>query len=170
MNCKNKSVPFFLLLLTLPLAFFTASTPADTVCARVKIDIQQELTLERQGFDAMMKITNGLDTTTLDNIDISVTFADEAGVPVRATSDSNDTTAAFYIRVDRMSGVVNNNVSGNGQVAAASTAEIHWLIVPAPGSGGTAPAGRLYYVGATLRYSAGGKAEQVTVTPDFIYT
>jgi hypothetical protein len=79
MNCKNKSVPFFLLLLTLPLAFFAASTPAaDTVCARVKIEIQQELTLERQGFDAMMKITNGLDTTTLDNIDISVTFAESA--------------------------------------------------------------------------------------------
>ena len=30
----------------------------DAVCARVKIEIKQELTLERQGFDAEMKINN----------------------------------------------------------------------------------------------------------------
>ena len=34
-----------------------ASYAADTECAKVKIEIQQELTMERQGFDAMMKIT-----------------------------------------------------------------------------------------------------------------
>ena len=34
----------------------------DTVCARVKIEIKQKLTLERQAFDAEMKINNTTDT------------------------------------------------------------------------------------------------------------
>lgn len=35
---------------------FAAPAPAaEPVCAQVKIEIQQELTLERQAFDAMMK-------------------------------------------------------------------------------------------------------------------
>lgn len=158
---------FSILIGGLALLLPAASHTADTVCAQVKIEIKQELTLERQGFDAMMRITNGLDTTSLDNVDITVSFADEAGNVIKATSDPNDTTASFFIRIDTMDGV--NNVTGTGTVAPASTAEIHWLIIPAPGAGGTVPTGKLYYVGATLKYSVGGKAEQVTVTPDFIY-
>jgi len=158
---------FLFLFSGVALLFPTVSQTADTVCARVKIEIKQELTLERQAFDAMMRITNGLDTTSLNNVDISVTFADEAGNSVRATSDPNDTTASFFIRVDTMTGI--SNVTGSGTVAPASAAEIHWLIIPAPGSGGTVPSGKLYYVGATLKYTVGGNPEQVTVTPDFIY-
>ena len=45
---------------------------ADAVCAQVKIEIQQELTLERQAFDAMMRINNGLDTLPIENVDITV--------------------------------------------------------------------------------------------------
>lgn len=140
---------------------------ADPVCARVKIEIKQELTLERQAFDATMKINNGLDTTSLDNVSVNVTFKDEAGNAVKATSDPNDLSAAFYIRIDSMSGI--SDVAGNGKVAPATTAEIHWLIIPAPGSGGSIPSGKLYLVGATLNYKIGGDAQTVTVAPDSIY-
>jgi hypothetical protein len=157
----------FALLLGAFILHLPVTLSAETICARVKIEIKQELTLERQGFDAMMKITNGIDTNPIENVNVSVSFADEAGNSVRATSDSNDATAAFYIRVDTMTGI--GNVTGTGIVAPASVAEIHWLIVPAPGSGGTVPTGKMYYVGATLSYSVAGKAEQVVVTPDFIY-
>ncbi|WP_185234227.1 hypothetical protein [Teredinibacter franksiae] len=40
----------------------------ESVCAIVKIEIQQELTLERQAFDAQMKINNALDDMPLDNV------------------------------------------------------------------------------------------------------
>ncbi len=161
------AVPRGLLVAIVCTLFVPVAHAADPVCARVKIEIQQELTIERQGFDAMMKITNGLDTTTLENVDITVNFKDEPGNSVRATSDPNDTTASFFIRVDTMDGI--SNVSGLGTVAPSSIAEIHWLIIPAPGAGGTVPTGKLYFVGATLKYTVGGKAEQVDVTPDFIY-
>ncbi|HKQ29894.1 MAG TPA: Ig-like domain-containing protein, partial [Burkholderiales bacterium] len=149
-------------------AFITSSAPAaDTVCARVKIEIKQELTLERQAFDASMKITNGLETSPLENVDITVSFKDEAGNVILATSDPNSTAASFFIRIDTMQGI--SNVSGQGTVAPASTAEVHWLIIPSPGAGGAVPSGKLYFVGAKLDYTVGGKAESVQVTPDFIY-
>src|SRR4051812_11527853 len=81
-----------------------------SVCAQVKMEIKQELTFERQAFDAMMKITNGLDTTSLENVDINVNFKDEAGNSVVASSDPNNTTAKFFIRLDQMLGI--DNVSG----------------------------------------------------------
>src|ERR1043166_3860908 len=79
-------VSLLLLASTAPIA-----RAADSLCATVKIEIDQELTLERQAFDARMKITNGLDTIALQNIDVQVQFTDDAGTPVLATSDPNDT-------------------------------------------------------------------------------
>jgi L-fucose isomerase-like protein len=157
----------FSILLALLTLLPTASYAVDTLCAKVKIEITQELTMERQGFDAMMKINNGLTTTSLQNVNVNVIFKDEAGNAIRATSDPNDTTAAFFIRIDTMTGI--DNVTGTGVVAPATTAEIHWLIIPAPGSGGVVPSGKLYYIGATLDYSIDGKAEKIEVTPDFVY-
>jgi hypothetical protein len=140
---------------------------ADTICAKVKIEIVQKLTMERQAFDATMKITNGLTTNSLDNVNISVNFADEAGNSVKATSDPTDTTASFFIRIDTMTGI--NDVNGNGSIAASTAAEIHWLIIPAPGAGGTVPSGKLYYIGADLSYNIAGQAESLKVSPDFVY-
>ncbi|MSS75397.1 MAG: hypothetical protein EXR90_00435 [Methyloglobulus sp.] len=44
-----------LCLLLLVVFMPTVSQAVETVCARVKIEIKQELTLERQAFDAQMK-------------------------------------------------------------------------------------------------------------------
>ncbi len=139
----------------------------DPVCATVKIEIKQELTLERQAFDAHMRINNGLSHLSLENVGVVVTFEDEAGNNVEASSDPNSTTAAFFIRVDTMDNI--NDVSGAGVVAPDTSADIHWLIVPAPGSANENPQGTLYYVGASLSYTMGGEEHVTEVTPDYIY-
>ena len=51
----------------------------ETVCARVKIEIKQELTLERQAFDAEMKINNTTDTGVIENVSVVVKVTDENG-------------------------------------------------------------------------------------------
>ena len=130
------------------------SFAAESVCAVVKIEIQQELTLERQAFDAMMKINNNLTGVTLENVGVDVLFKDEAGNSVLASSDPNNTTAKFFIRIDSMKNI--QAVDGSGTVAPQTTAEVHWLIIPAPGAGGDVPTGKLYSVGATLNYLQGG--------------
>jgi hypothetical protein len=139
----------------------------DSVCARVKIEIQQELALERQGFDAHMRITNGLSNISLQNVTISVVFLNEQRQTVIASSDPNHTSALFFIRLSSLENIA--DVSGLGSVSAASTADIHWLIIPAPGASGGLPQGTLYYVGATLSYTVGGEEHVTEVTPDYIH-
>ncbi|UCD81625.1 MAG: hypothetical protein JSW26_09445, partial [Desulfobacterales bacterium] len=139
----------------------------DTVCARVKIEIKQELTLERQAFDAHMRINNGLANITLENVKVLVSFADEEGNSVLASSDPGNTDALFFIRLDSMENI--SDVAGSGTVAPATTADIHWLIIPAPGSSNGLAKGTLYYVGARLTYRIGGEEKVTEVTPDYIF-
>ncbi|MCG8314082.1 MAG: dockerin type I domain-containing protein [Pseudomonadales bacterium] len=139
----------------------------ESICARVKIEIKQELTLERQAFDANMVINNGLDGVTLEDVNIDVLFTDENGISVLASSNPDNTEASFFIRIDSMDGI--NDVDGGGTVAPLSSADIHWLIIPAPGTGGSLPSGKLYYVGASLSYSINGEVTEMEVSPDYIY-
>ena len=139
----------------------------DSICARVKIEIRQELTLERQAFDAHMRITNGLTHVSLEDVDIDVSFADEDGNPVLATTDPNNTTALFFIRLDSMGGI--DDIDGAGVVAADSVADINWLIIPAQGASNGLEQGTLYYVGAKLTYTIGGEEYVTEVSPDYIF-
>jgi hypothetical protein len=158
---------FFIFLAGLMLAGPAFSLAADTVCARVKIEIKQELTLERQAFDAHMRITNGLSGITLDNVGVTVSFADADGNIVPASSDPDNTDALFFIRLDSMENI--SDVSGTGTVEPTSTADIHWLIIPAPGASDGLEKGKLYYVGAKLTYTLGGDQKITEVTPDYIF-
>lgn len=138
----------------------------ETVCARVKIEIKQELTLERQAFDAEMKISNQLDGAALTDVGVVVKVTDELGVPVAVTDDPNNLNAKFFIRVSNRENIA--NVDGTGVVAASSTATINWLLIPAPGSAGTSPLGKKYLVGATLKYKFGAEVHTLDVSPDVI--
>ncbi len=143
----------------------------ETVCAVVKIEIRQELTLERQAFDARMEITNGLDTADLTNVDINVNFYDENDNVVVATSDANnlDPNVKFFIRIDQVGGLDSGDIDqATGVIKGGEVAEIHWLIIPAPGAGGVSSFGTLYSIGATLSYTVAGKDEVIEVSPDYI--
>jgi hypothetical protein len=154
--------------LCMAIAFFPEVSAAgeDSVCARVKIEIKQELTLERQAFDAHMVINNGLDKISLENVKVVVNFADADGKSVRATSDPDDLTALFFIRINSIDKI--NAVDGSGTVSPSTSADIHWLIIPAPGAAKSAAEGTLYYIGATLSYTIGGDEHVTEVAPDYI--
>ena len=139
----------------------------DALCARVKIQINQELTLERQAFEAHMKITNGFSNIAVENVTVYVNFSDEDGNSVLASSDPDNTDALFFIRLDSMDGI--ENVDGGGEVAPSSSADITWLIIPATDSSNGVPQGTLYYVGATLTYTMAGQEQTTEVMPDYIY-
>jgi len=136
-------------------------------CATVKLEISQEVTLERQAFDAHMRIKNDLEGLSLTNVNVDVVFTDAEGNSVTATSDPDNTNALFYITVDSMAGI--SDVSGSGAISASSVADIHWLIIPAISAGGTIPEGILYYVGAKLSYNLGETVYVTDVMPDYIY-
>ncbi|MHC9510382.1 Ig-like domain-containing protein [Kangiella sp. M94] len=139
----------------------------DSVCAVVKIEILQELTLERQGFEAELKISNVLDDKSIDNIDVDVWFKDENQEDVLASSDPNNTDAKFFIRVQSMDNIL--DVNGSGYIQAGDEAVIRWLIIPSPGASNGREQGTLYFVGADFNYTLDGEADTIKVAPDNIY-
>lgn len=149
------------------LLLLTAVVPAqETVCARVKIEIVQELTLERQAFDAEMRINNALDNASLSEVEVTVKVTEENGTAVPVSGDPNDTSARFFLRLTNTQHI--ENVSGGGVVAPASTAVVNWLLIPAPGAGGNTATGKRYLVGATLRYKFGSETHTLEINPDAI--
>lgn len=138
----------------------------ETVCATVKIEIKQELTLERQAFDAEMRINNTIDTLAIENVGVEIKVTDEAGVPVMISSDPNDLNAKFFVRISSKENI--SAVDGTGTVNPKTTSVINWLLIPAPGAAGNNPLGKKYLVGATLRYKFGGEETVLDVTPDVI--
>ena len=101
--------------LLLPIQGGLKAAEDSPVCAKVKIEIKQELTLERQAFDAHMRINNGLTHVTLEDVSVNVSFTDEQGNVVAADSDPNNIDALFFIRLDSIENV--DNVEGAGTVA-----------------------------------------------------
>jgi hypothetical protein len=145
----------------------SAADAARALCAEVKIEIRQELTLERQAFDAHLRINNGLPGVTISDVGVEVTFADGNGNSVRASSNPDDTNALFFISLDRLSNI--SAVNGTGSVAPQTTADINWLIIPAPGAGGAGASGTKYLVGAKLTCTMGGVVQVMDITPDYIF-
>src|SRR5690606_34180113 len=148
------------------MAPFAAHAQKEALCAEVKIEILQELTLERQGFEALMRITNSLDSFTLENVTVSVNFADEFGNPVVATSNTEASDAAFFIRIDDTRNITDMQLGANGlveqgRIAPQQVGELRWLIIPTANAANQRRDGKLYFVGAQLSYSYGGKEERV---------
>lgn len=112
----------------------------DTVCARVKIEIKQKLTLERQAFD-----NNTTDTGVIEDISVVVKVTDENGTPVEVSDDPNNHTAKFFIRLTSKDKI--EAVDGTGTVNPQTTATIDWLLIPAPGAAGNNPLGKKFLLG-----------------------
>jgi len=156
----------FLILFFSLLGFATSAWTQETVCARVKIEIKQQVTLERQGFDAEMNIINTLDVGSLENIDISIKVSDELGNSVPITTDPNDTNAKFFLGLPSKQNI--SDISGNGSVGPKTTATIGWLLIPAPGAAGDTPLGKRYFIGASLKYKFGGDSQIMDVSPALV--
>ena len=160
MDAKNRTyrIQFFIMMaLVISLLAAPRSSFAIGACSQVKIEILQELTLERIAFDAKMVITNNVPDKDLTNVRVDVSIKD---------SEGNDKNAIFFTRVSSVQNI--SAPDGMGTVKAATAAEIHWLIIPSPGAGGTVSTGQTYWVGATLTYTVAGQQEVVTVNPDKI--
>jgi len=150
---------FVLAFILYPLSFSSAFAQA-SICASVRIEILQQLTLERQAFEARMTINNGL-AVPLEGLGVDLSFADKNNTPVAYSSDPTASGPLFFVRYETGSGLP-------ASIAAGATNTVLWLIVPTPGAAGQDPQGTPYYVGATLRYTASGVTNAITVTPDTI--
>lgn len=145
-----------------------------SVCARVKIEIEQEVTLERQAFEARLVINNS-EEVTMTNIDIDLRFFDAKGNELTvssATGGYNVTDPAepdplkagrFFFRFADGSGMPPGN-----SVTGPSSFPINWLIIPSKLAGGQDPYGTIFYVGAKITYNVGATQETVDIAEDAI--
>ena len=143
MNLKRISYISKAIFATLLLINSLNINAAETVCAEVKIQIKQELTLERQAFDASLKINNDLEGISLEDVNIVVEFEDSEGNPIQASSDPNDLNSKFFINLTSNEGLSSLN---GGAIAPQTSAEINWLIIPTKGASNGNVDGEIYFV------------------------
>ena len=82
----------------------------------------RELTLERQAFEATMRINNSLDSFELSNIGVDLVFREEDEKPVIVSSDASASTADFYVRLDDTTGINGLSDLGRGRINNGSIA------------------------------------------------
>ena len=115
----------------------------------VKLSLDQTATLERQAFDATLKVTNGYPTSALNNLRVDVLVKDENGV---------DVSSKNFIIATGLQGIA--DVDGNGSLASGSSLTATWQIIPGSGLGGTDPEGKTYYASALVSYYVNGQLVQ----------
>ncbi len=146
MQIRSQLTGFLLLLgatlCALPVA---AQQQFQGVCAGVKIVIEQQLTLERIGFDARLEISNNDGTDPVTDFSAALTFQN----PLFSTNGAvDDASSLFFVQSPTFENV--NSVGGDGVIAPTTTAVIHWFIIPKPSAGGITPDGIRYLVGCRL--------------------
>ncbi|MDP2339922.1 MAG: hypothetical protein Q8O67_03105 [Deltaproteobacteria bacterium] len=116
-----------------------------TVCVRVKLEIPQRLTFERDAFEATLRLTNRLDDAPLEELDVDVVVR-----PISAGAPAD----AIFVAPPALTGVA-NSVDGDGVIGTAAQGAIQYLLIPTAGAGGTSPGGLQYAVKALIRYKVG---------------
>lgn len=129
------------------------------ICARVVIRIEQEMTLEREGFEARLTLDNGL-PSDMEEFSVVLNFTDADGKKVEASTTGSG-SGLFYYRVQTGYTLPKIVPSGGSQ-------KIAFLIVPAPGAAGESAEGAKYFVGATVKYKMAGTEQAIEVDPDSI--
>jgi beta propeller repeat protein len=136
------------------------------LCARVKIEILQEMTLERIGFLATLQVTNNEGTASITDFAATLSFENPA---LTTEASVNDSSGIFFVQPPKLEGV--SSIDGTGIIRPGETARISWFIIPKMSAGGTSAAGVRYKVGAQLAGSIFGQQispDTLKVIPDII--
>ena len=127
-------------------------TSSGGVYELVKLSLSQTASLERQAFDAELKITNNYPNADLDSLttEVVIQYTDPVTKEVSYITDN------VYI--------IQTQGASVSAVASGSTYTGKWKIIPGVGMGGEA--GRTYQVFARISYMVNGKL--VTTTTDAV--
>ena len=121
------------------------------VCAQAKVEILQELTFERIGFEATLEITNNLGGDPITDFSAELYFRDPNDLIDSVPRDVSD---RFFVQRPRLTDI--NAVDGTGLIGPTKTAIIRWFIVPKPDAGGENPNGKRYEVGVRMAGKVSG--------------
>jgi beta propeller repeat protein len=114
------------------------------LCAQVQIQILQQLTLERVGFQATLQVTDNDPNNPITGFAANLTFSN----PTLSTNGPNDSSSLFFVQPPTLQNI--SDVGGNGIIGPGQTATVGWFIIPTVNAGGTNATGIQYQVGANL--------------------
>lgn len=133
-----------LLLAALVAAPASAQQQYQGICATAKIEILQELTIERIGFEATLEITNNEAEDPITDFYANLAFYD---TDVEG-DEAKDVSDMFFVRQLDLRDI--NRVDGDGVIGPTKTARIRWFIIPKTGAGGADPRGKEYMVSVNM--------------------
>ncbi|HMJ88276.1 MAG TPA: Ig-like domain-containing protein, partial [Candidatus Acidoferrum sp.] len=129
------------------------------VCARVRIQIEQEAVMTRVAFKGSLEIDND-SSDAISGIRVSLDVRD---------ADENPAGDRFVMRPPTVTGM--GNVDGTGQVPALGSGAAEYLFIPTRDAAPTAPTA--YRIGGSLRYLDNGQevvvpllSSTITVYPE----
>jgi len=122
------------------------------VCARVRIQISQDVTLTRTAFRATLEIDNAPENVSLENLSVTIDIED---------SSHNAANALFGIQPPQLTGI--SDVNGSGVLSPGTSGKAEWTIIPTRNAAPDAPL--QYYVGGTLSYTQSGTQMNMPLFP-----
>jgi len=127
----------------------------------ISLQLDQSATIERQAFNATLKISNGYAEYALQNLSARVVITDLEG---------NDVTSKNFIIPTGINGI--KGLDGTQALMSGSSMTASWQIIPGDGLGGTDPAGETYLAKAIISYYVNGRyvetqthAEEIVIVP-----
>ncbi len=124
----------------------------DGVCAKVKINLDQDAVMTRSAFRASLELGNNLQEGSLTDVGFDLIVRDRTGAL------AND---VFDVRVSALDGLL--AIDGSGEIGPDSTGRVQWTLIPLDAA---APeADTVYTVGGTIAYVQNGTEFRIPVEP-----
>ncbi len=111
----------------------------EAVCASVKIQISQRLTMTREAFEGTLDIFNGHPTDAMDSLSVNLLITDENGVPANGH---------FEIQTKQLTNIA--NITGTGIINAQEHGIAKFIFIPELTAAPTEP--KEYRFGGSVRY------------------
>lgn len=102
-----------------PAATVPAAVPDAGVCARVRLQLNQDLIMTRSAFEATLEIVNGSPQEPLENINVQI------GILDRNNRNGGD---RFALKSPELRGIT--GVDGQGLLPAGTTGRASWILIP----------------------------------------
>ncbi len=132
-----------------------AAAPAGGVCARVRLQLDQDLVVTRTALNATLELVNNSPDQPLDDLSAEIDVTDISG---------NVVNELFGVRAPELNGLT--SVDGTGRIAAGSSGRAAWLLFPSPDAAAEGPTP--YAVSGLLTYTLGGRRLTVPLDPVLI--
>ncbi len=121
------------------------------VCARVRLELSQDITLTRAAFQATLVLENGGDSE-ITGIQLTLDFRN---------ASQQSANNLFGIRGPTLRGIT--GIDGSGVLPAQTDGSVEFLFVPTLDAAPYSP--RSYYIGGTLRFTLDGQPLVIPLLP-----